>query len=145
MKSLLLSIAALLIINTAIAQATPVILTSNEVATAAISIPVTEHQFGAVIKGEPVTHRFEISNSGSAPLIITEVSKPCGCQKASWTKQAIAPGEKGFIEATYNASKEGAFVKSFTVKHNGEGADIQLVLRGKVEASTKSVVEETGL
>lgn len=88
------------------------------------------HDFGEVIQGVPVSHEFAITNTGDEPLIIVDVTKPCGCQSASFTEKAIAPGEGGFVKATYNAAKEGAFTKAFTVKHNG--GESKIVLRGKV-------------
>lgn len=95
-----------------------------------VEMTASTHDFGEVIKGVPVSHEFVIKNTGDEPLIIVDVTKPCGCQSASYTEKAIAPGEEGFVKATYNAAKEGAFVKAFTIKHNG--GESKIVLRGKV-------------
>lgn len=88
--------------------------------------------FGKIKQGEPVTHEFKFTNTGSAPMIISNVSASCGCTTPDWTKDIIPPGGKGFIKATYNAAAAGAFSKSVTVTANVEGGYIQLIIKGEV-------------
>lgn len=88
--------------------------------------------FGKIKQGEPVTHEFKFTNTGSAPMIISNVSASCGCTTPDWTKDIIPPGGKGFIKATYNAAAAGAFSKSVTVTANVEGGYVQLIIKGEV-------------
>lgn len=54
-----------------------------------------EHDFGTVEEGEVVEHTFEFTNTGDAPLIVSNASASCGCTVPTWTKEPIAPGDKG--------------------------------------------------
>ena len=54
-----------------------------------------EHDFGTVEEGEVVEHTFEFTNAGDAPLIVSNASASCGCTVPTWTKEPIAPGDKG--------------------------------------------------
>ena len=44
------------------------------------------HDFGTIPQGTPVTHKFEFTNVGKEPLIISNVQKTCGCTVTDWTK-----------------------------------------------------------
>jgi hypothetical protein len=93
-----------------------------------------EHDFGNVTQGTPVTAEFTFTNSGNAPIILSEVKPSCGCTAADYSKEPIAPGKTGYIKATYNAASVGSFTKSVTVKSNvGEGTQV-LILKGTVVA-----------
>lgn len=91
----------------------------------------TEFDLGNVTQGVPVSHEFEFTNTGAEPLVITSVKASCGCTVASYTETAIAPGEKGFVKATYNAAKTGAFTKTVTVLSNAVDNPV-LTLKGTV-------------
>jgi hypothetical protein len=91
----------------------------------------TTYDFGSVIQGTPVNHEFEFTNNGSEPLIISSVRVSCGCTVANYTKDPIAPGEKGYVKATYNADKAGAFTKTVSVQANASENPV-LTLKGTV-------------
>jgi hypothetical protein len=111
-------------------------------AQAEAKIDRTDHDFGQVDKGVPVSYEFVVENTGDEPLIISGVSKPCGCQKASYTKEPIMPGKTGVITATYNAAKTGNFIKSFNVQHNGSAKNTMLTLKGEVRPREKVAKNE---
>lgn len=52
------------------------------------------YDFGSIPQGVPAEARFEFTNTGKEPLIITDVQKTCGCTKTDWSKEPIAPGQK---------------------------------------------------
>jgi hypothetical protein len=91
----------------------------------------TIFDFGTIEQGTPVNHEFEFVNTGSEPLIISTVQVSCGCTVADYTKEAIAPGAKGYVKATYNAAKAGAFTKTVTVQANSSENPV-LTLKGIV-------------
>lgn len=91
----------------------------------------TSFDFGSVPQGTPVSHEFEFTNTGSESIIITGVQASCGCTVADYTKDPIAPGEKGYVTSTYNAAKAGVFSKTVTVQSNAAENPI-LTLKGTV-------------
>ena len=80
----------------------------------------TTYDFGKIKEeGGKVTGKFIFTNVGNEPLELTNVRPGCGCTAANYTKGAIAPGEQGYIEATYNPyNRPGAFKKNIRVTTN---------------------------
>ncbi len=77
------------------------------------------HNFGDVTEGEVVTHIFEFTNSGEAPLVITNAQGSCGCTVPDWPRTPIAPGESGTIKVSFNsASRSGRQDKTVTLSAN---------------------------
>ncbi len=78
------------------------------------------YDFGKIKEeGGKVTGRFEFTNVGNEDLILTNVKPGCGCTAANYSKEPIAPGKRGYIEATYNPyNRPGAFHKNIRVTTN---------------------------
>lgn len=95
----------------------------------------TEHDFKDVQHNVPAKVTFTFVNETGAPVVITNVKTSCGCTTPGWTKEPIAPGEKGEIKASYNAKKVGIFNKSVTVYTNNTSAPTYLKLTGNVVSS----------
>jgi hypothetical protein len=74
-----------------------------------------EIDLGKIPQGKPVTVKFEFTNKGKEPVIISNVSTSCGCTVADYSKKPIGVDEKSVITATYNAAGLGAFTKAVTV------------------------------
>lgn len=101
---------------------------------AKIEFEETTHNFGTVSEtgGQAVTE-FKFKNTGSVPLILTNVKAGCGCTTPEWNRQPIAPGESGAIKVSYNPSgRPGIFSKTVTVNSNAENAVTSLTIRGNV-------------
>jgi len=62
----------------------------------------SEHDFGTVNEGDIVEHTFIFTNTGDAPLIISDASASCGCTVPTYTKEPIAPGDKGEMVVKFN-------------------------------------------
>jgi len=90
------------------------------------------HNFGKIDQGKPVAHEFIFTNTGSTPLVISNVRGSCGCTVTDYTKDPIAPGKTGKVKATFNAAAVGAFNKSIRVTANVEGANETLFIKGEV-------------
>lgn len=77
---------------------------------------------------------FEFTNTGDAPLIITNVLSTCGCTVPTKPEAPILPGKKGKIEVKYNMAA-GPIRKTITVESNAtnyEGGRIALKIKGEV-------------
>lgn len=84
-----------------------------------ISAKKTFHDFGTVVEGQVVNTNFEISNSGSADLVINNVQASCGCTAAQPDKNVLKPGEKTSIKVEFNsANRLGPQDKSVYVMTN---------------------------
>lgn len=99
---------------------------------AAINFKKSTHDFGKIKVGTPVTAVFTFTNTGNAPLSITNVAPSCGCTVSSYTQEPVVPGKTGFIKATYNAKHAGAFNKSINVTANTATGNMQLFIKGEV-------------
>ncbi len=99
-----------------------------------IQFEKTTHDFGEVAEqGGKVSYRFVVTNTGQGPLIISQVNASCGCTTPGWTKEPIAPGEKGFIMAEYDPrNRPGNFQKSLTVISNTTQPTNVLYIKGNV-------------
>jgi len=92
------------------------------------------HKFGKVPQGTPVTNEFVFTNTGTDPVVISNVTVSCGCTTPVWSKAPVLPGKTGIIKATFNAAAAGSFNKPVTVFSNTEGGSITLYLNGEVIA-----------
>lgn len=99
-------------------------------------IEVTEHthDFGTIKEADgPVTHVFEVKNTGDAPLVITRVMSSCGCTTPTFNREPIAPGKTGKITVVYNpAGRVYPFVKTVSVYSNGKEGPFILTIKGTV-------------
>ncbi len=94
----------------------------------------TTHDFGEIAQGKPQTADFVLTNSGTEPLLITNVKSSCGCTAAKHDTNPILPGESTTISATYNAKKSGQFRKTVKVSTNRSETPIVLSVVGTVAA-----------
>ena len=85
----------------------------------------TTHDFGDITQGDKVEHTFEFTNTGTEPLVITNVEVTCGCTvPKGWTRDPIMPGSKSEIVIAFNSSgKYGRQNKVVTVISNASNAD----------------------
>ncbi len=90
------------------------------------------HDFGEVTHKDPVNHEFEFTNSGHAPLIISNVEGSCGCTVTEYTKEPIMPGKKGMVKTTFDAAALGKFHKTIKITANVEGGPEYLYIQGTV-------------
>ena len=101
------------------------------------------NDFGVVEEGQQATHTFEFTNTGNAPIVISNVAPSCGCTTPDWTRDPIAPGAKGKITASYNsAGRPGAFNKSINVQSNASEPYKTLYIRGTVLKKSEMVYTE---
>jgi Protein of unknown function (DUF1573) len=90
--------------------------------------------YGKVTEGEDGLRAFVFTNTGDAPLIITNVQSTCGCTVPSFPKEPIMPGKQSKIEVRYNM-KPGPIRKTITVESNATNYDqgrIPLHIKGEV-------------
>jgi hypothetical protein len=102
--------------------------------TPTIKFDISEFNVGQIDEnGGTITHRFNFTNTGHSPLVINNVNVTCGCTTSGWSKEPIAPGGKGYIDANFNPKgRPGKFTRSYTVLSNAENNQLVLKLTGEV-------------
>ena len=92
----------------------------------------TQHDFGKIQQGTPITATFSFTNKGAAPLVVSNAKGSCGCTGVEFPREPIMPGASATIKATYNAAAVGPFNKSVTVESNAEEGVVTLGIMGEV-------------
>jgi len=101
-----------------------------------IQVDNAVYDFGKAEAGEKVRHTYYVTNTGTEPLLITNVHPSCGCTTAgTWTHE-IAPGQSGEIPIQFNSSGYGTgntITKTIEVFSNARNEPRKtLQLKGKV-------------
>lgn len=98
-----------------------------------LAINENHFDFKEVKKGETVSHRFELTNTGDKPLIISAVKPGCGCTAPEYSAEPILPGEKGFVTLKFNSERfQGIQRKSAEVYANVEHLPVVLTFSANV-------------
>jgi hypothetical protein len=96
------------------------------------------YDFGKVTEGEIVEFSYRFKNTGTNPLIVTNVSASCGCTVPEKPEAPIKPGETGFIKVKFNSEgRPGEAHKTVTVLSNAAPAFTELLLKGQVTPKAK--------
>lgn len=74
--------------------------------------------YGTIENNADGNREFKFTNTGNAPLVITNAKGSCGCTVPTWPHEAIAPGESSVIKVHYATNRTGAFSKSVTLISN---------------------------
>jgi Protein of unknown function (DUF1573) len=102
-----------------------------------LELKESAHNFGKIPQGRPAIYTFEITNTGTEELKLTNVHASCGCTTPEWSKEPIAPGGTAEIRVGYNAYAEGPFNKMVTITYGG-GRTKTLTISGDVYKSPTS-------
>ena len=79
----------------------------------------SEHDFGIIEQGTPQETIFTFTNTGNAPLVITNATSSCGCTVPEYPKnKPIAPGESGDMLVKFNGSGQNQVTKNITLVAN---------------------------
>ena len=70
--------------------------------TADLSIEKSVHKFPKTYEGTSLEHSYLITNTGDAPLIISDYKVSCPCTKAELPESPIQPGETFSLKVTFD-------------------------------------------
>ncbi|MNY10128.1 hypothetical protein D3C86_1430860 [compost metagenome] len=83
-----------------------------------------------------VTHIFTLTNTGNAPLIISEVRASCGCTQPEFSKNPVLPGKTSDIKVTFKSEGQvGKQQKIITIHSNASNGLTTVQLKGEVLAA----------
>lgn len=88
--------------------------------------------YGTIAQNSDGVRTFKFTNTGNAPLIISNAKGSCGCTVPTWPKQPINPGEQGEIKVKYATNRPGPINKSVTVTSNASNPTKVLRIKGNV-------------
>lgn len=129
--SLLLVFGASALTSTAVAQ---------EVKSgAALEFENETHDYGTVDYAGDGTCEFKFTNTGTAPLIISNAKGSCGCTVPQWPRDPIMPGASAAIKVKYDTKRPGAINKSVTITSNATNSPTKVIrIKGNVKAKPTS-------
>ncbi len=99
--------------------------------------------YGEIAKGSDGLRVFEFTNTGDAPLIISDVKSSCGCTVPEKPNGPVAPGESSVIKVKYDTKRVGPIRKTITVYSNADEPIKSLKIKGKILGEDKSVLEKS--
>ncbi len=103
----------------------------------AITFEESKYDFGSVAQGGMVDHTFKFKNTGTQPLIISNIGVSCGCTTPEYTKDPVLPGKTGTIAAHFNsAGKMGMQNKVLTIESNAAAGNATVSLVGEVKEAS---------
>ena len=102
--------------------------------TAKIEFKSETIDYGEIAKGSDGIRVFEFTNTGTAPLVISDVKSSCGCTIPKKPEDPIMPGATGEIQVKYDTKRVGPIRKALTVTSNAETPTKVLKIKGNVKA-----------
>ncbi|HXA01378.1 MAG TPA: DUF1573 domain-containing protein [Cytophagaceae bacterium] len=97
-----------------------------------ISFSEELHDFGDVKQGDTLQYTFEFKNTGSSPLIISEVVTP-GVIKATWSTDPIGVGKAKEMPILFIVKgKPGMQNKVITILSNATNSPVKLSIKANV-------------
>lgn len=103
----------------------------------AIQFGKMEHDFGTIDQNTTNPTTFTFTNTGDAPLIISNAKGSCGCTVPEYPKEPIAPGETGEIKVVYSPNNQAnQQQKTVSITANTEPATTVLRIKANVTPGT---------
>ncbi|MEM8845523.1 MAG: DUF1573 domain-containing protein [Bacteroidota bacterium] len=102
--------------------------------TAKIEFKSETIDYGEIAKGSDGVRVFEFTNTGTAPLVISDVKSSCGCTIPKKPDAPIMPGKTGEIQVKYDTKRVGPIRKAITVTSNADTPTKVLKIKGNVKA-----------
>ena len=88
--------------------------------------------YGKIEKGADGIRVFEFTNTGTMPLVISDVTSSCGCTIPEKPENPVAPGETGQIKVKYDTNIVGPIRKTITVYSNADVPAKSIKIKGEV-------------
>ena len=97
---------------------------------------------GTIENGADGNREFKFTNTGDAPLVITNAKGSCGCTVPTWPRTPIAPGASDVIKVRYATNRTGGFSKTITLTTNAVNSpSVRLRIKGTVKPKVEEAKE----
>jgi hypothetical protein len=91
------------------------------------------HDFGDIQQGEKIEYVFKFQNTGTQPLVISDVMTTCQCTAKQWSKAPVMPGKSSQITVSFDsAGKMGIQNKVITIQSNATNSTERVSIRVNV-------------
>ncbi len=91
------------------------------------------HDFGEIMAGTIISHRFVIKNVGDREMVIIDEDASCGCTVPSYKEGPILPGDTTSILVKYDSKgKKGSQDKKVSIFTNTVPNETVFTIRGTV-------------
>jgi len=111
----------------------------------AIQFDKVEHDFGEIEAKTNVETVFSYTNTGEAPLVITNIASSCGCTvPKDWSTEPLAAGGTGQFTVKFNGSGTNKVSKTITVTANTEKGKETVKITAFVKPDPNAVKPATG-
>lgn len=108
-------------------------LNLNLQAQAEIKVSDSKQNFGYVKRGELITCRFELTNTGNQPLVLKSAEVSCSCTQVDYSKQPILPGQKSTIVVSFDTKTVyGRQDRVVLIESNAKNNPVKLRYKGIV-------------
>lgn len=98
--------------------------------------------YGTIQQGADGSSYFAFKNTGTEPLVLSEVRSSCGCTVPRWPREPIMPGKSDTIKVKYDTKRLGQINKTITVISNAINNPVVLRIKGDVVEKPAEVVPE---
>lgn len=86
-----------------------ILFVSATYAQSEFTVERTTHKFPKSTEGKLLEHEFVVTNTGNAPLIISDYKVQCTCTKLIYPKSPIAPGQSAKLKVTFDSKGKYGF------------------------------------
>jgi len=101
-----------------------------------------EIDYGKIEQHAEGVRVFKFTNTGDAPIVISDAKGSCGCTVPTYPKNVILPRETGQIDVKYATDRIGAFTKTVTLTSNASEPLKVLRIKGEVLIPEKQTEEK---
>ena len=99
------------------------------------------HDFGTIMDGEAQETVFSYTNTGEAPLVITEIKSTCGCTvPQDWSRAPLLPGESSQFTVKFNGKGANKVSKTITLTTNTENGREQVRISAFIKPDPNATV-----
>lgn len=112
---------------------------------AVITFDEKEHDFGTIVNGTSVETTFKYTNTGNAPLVVSNIKSTCGCTIPSdWSREPLAPGESSEFTVKFNGKGSNQVQKTVTMTTNTEKGSETVKIKAFVEPDPNAPARTAG-
>jgi len=78
-----------------------------------IKFEAPHRKYNPIIKGAILNMSYKLFNTGTNPLVISEVQTSCNCVVSKRTTNVIGAGDYGFINLEFDSKKNTGYIKQY--------------------------------